>query len=90
MDLKTWRCEHDSTVRRLGPPVGFWNMAVTFLVLHSWKFFKEDLYWTHPFAEIHLQIIKTQYKCKNIPCKDGVQGKERLHSLAYVMFSLWC
>jgi hypothetical protein len=49
MDLKTWRCEHehdsymmhghtyiknDSTVRRLGPQVGFWNMAVTFLILH--------------------------------------------------------
>jgi hypothetical protein len=65
-------------------------MAVTFLVLHSWKFlkfFKEDLYQTHPFAESRLQIIKTQYTCKHIPCKDGVQGKERLHSLVYVMFT---
>jgi len=93
MDLKTWRCEHDSAVRRLGPPMGFWNMAVTFLVLYSrkfLKFFKEDLYQTHPFAENHLHIIKTQYTCKHSPCKDGVQRKERLHSLAYVMFSLWC
>jgi len=38
MDLKTWRCEHDSAVQRLGPLVGFWNMAVTFLILHIGNF----------------------------------------------------
>jgi len=58
MDLKTWRCEHDSTVRRLDPLVGFRNMAVTFLVLYSWKFLKSS----RKTCTGHIHLLKFIYR----------------------------